>query len=125
MEDNKKLYLKTTFTCGNSTTVKRCHTDTSRAVLDFSREMKFKLKKNFNRQNCSILFQIKETQRIFTKSKLNQKIFMNSNSILDTSVGELRIGPNDEREHWKEALAHPNKRIFRWHQIRNPVSKYE
>ena len=52
---------------------------------------------------------------------LNKTISKNLNSILDTSVGELRIGPNDEREHWKEALAHPNKRIFRWHQIRNPV----
>ena len=124
MEENKKLYLKTTFQCGESTTIKRCHMDKSRAVLDFSKEMKFKLKKNFNRKNCSLLFQIKEIQRIFTKSEINKKTIHNFRlKFSDTAIGEVWIGPNDEREHWKEALAHPNKRIFRWHQIRNPVLK--
>jgi hypothetical protein len=122
LEENKKLYLKTTFQCGESTTIKRCHTDKSWAVLDFSKEIKFKLKKNFNRKNCSLLFQIMEIQRIFTKSEINKKTIQNLRlKFSDTAIGEVQIGPNDEREHWKEALAHPNKRIFPWHQIRNPV----
>ena len=75
LEENKKLYLKTTFLCGNTKTSRRCHTDQNRAVLDFSREMKFKLRKNFNRQNCSLLFQIKETKGLFAQSKVKLEFF--------------------------------------------------
>ena len=67
---------------------------------------------------------MKEMKRIFTKSEINKKTIHNLRlKCSDTAIGEVRIGPNDEREHWKEALAHPNKRIFQWHQTGNPVLK--
>ena len=66
-DDYGSLYLKTAFYSGKEHESYRCKTPKNRAVLDFSKEMNFKLKKYNSPQQ--IRMQIKKSLGFGTKSE--------------------------------------------------------
>ena len=69
MQENKKIYLKTTFRCEKKTQTKYCRSAKNHTVLDFSEEMKFKMGKNYSANKCLIHLEIKQSRGFLAKSK--------------------------------------------------------